>query len=229
MKKSIFLSLNTLFLVFLFSCQSESPIGPNPVEQDVSSLEKPTVSIQIQTSVHDGVYYLNIFWNSIGGVKSYELSYTDLLGNKTVFHTYPVEHGIKNYEYVYATTNLEEGSYTIIVRALDGKGNEKSSAETSVDFPWLAVTGIQCGFEFGPGSTNVTASWDQYTGAYQYYVYLLNDYGGTIDSYITGLTTHAFNVANQDLGTEIKVRVDAVLSDYTVIGMGIATFTVPNE
>ncbi len=225
MKKLFLLASLLSIFFFLAGCQSESPVAP--VQTD--TLAKPGVDLQLQLSVSGGAYLYSADWTGIGGAKSYEFSYTDPDGNKTVTGTYPAEGGVKNYSALNkALGNGIEGTYTFTVSALDGKGNVKSSIDTLVNFPWLAVTGINCDFQPGPGSINVIVSWDAYPGSYIYSVYLMDMYNGTIDMKQSNSTSYGFNIGSQYLGTQIKVRVDA-LDISGVIGMGVATYQVPAQ
>lgn len=124
-------SFLTLFL-FVFGCQSESPVQPGENTADLTNLQK---SVDFTVEYSDDI--VTCSWGSYGGAKSYVLSYFQYPNGNYFLQLgeFGAIHGKNMVVYPVDVTNWTSGSYQFRLQCLNGKDQEIGSAGEFIDIP----------------------------------------------------------------------------------------------
>jgi hypothetical protein len=127
MKKFILPIIFSAVLVVFFDCKAETPVQSK--DNNILVLGKPSITA--------GAFCFNdmltVSWKGLGGTSEYRVSYLlPMGGNWISLATVPIKHGEKSYSYLVNVSSWTAGSYTIMVEALNRKGNIKSSSQVRV-------------------------------------------------------------------------------------------------
>jgi hypothetical protein len=128
MKKLILPLMVSIVLFMFLDCKAETPFH----SKDNSILLGGKPSIAVGAFCYNELLVLS--WNSIGGAAEYRVSILSPQGGYwTVLATVPVKHGQKSYVYPdIDVSSWTAGSWTIMVEALNRKGDVKSSSQIPV-------------------------------------------------------------------------------------------------
>ncbi len=128
-------SLLTLITIFLFGCQSESPVAPSENNGSVTSLQKPSLNFSAVKS-GDGDYVI-CTWNSIGGTNSYDIYFKEKDDYTFTYRTtVSAIHGQKSYEKDIDISGWTTGTYYFKLAAISHHGTTKTSQGSgSIDIP----------------------------------------------------------------------------------------------